>query len=237
MRGFALAASLALALSAAPAFAQQPRPAQPAPARPAAPPPQPAAQTAPTPAQRPPAPFPQGAKVAYVYLQQIAALSSEGKAAQAAVTAFTQKKQAEVAEKTKALQANQQKLQTGGGVMSDVARAQLEKDIERQQRDLERLQQDAQGEITEKTQEVQADFNKKLFPILEQLSVEKGLHLLFSAQDAGLIWASDGLDLTMDAVKKLDAASAAARAPAAPAPPPAAPAAAAPAAPATPAPK
>jgi hypothetical protein len=46
-----------------------------------------------------------------------------------------QKKQAEVAN---ALQASQQKLQTGGGVMSEVARAQLEKDIERQQRDLER---------------------------------------------------------------------------------------------------
>jgi Skp family chaperone for outer membrane proteins len=215
MRGVALAVSLAFALSAAPAIAQQPvapaRPAQPAPPRPAAPPPaQPPAQTAPTPAQRPPAPFPQGAKVAYVYLQQIAALSAEGKAAQTKVTAFTQKKQTEVADKTKALQASQQKLQTGGGVLSDVARLQLEKDIERQQRDLERLQQDAQAEITEKTQEVQAEFNKKLFPILEQVSIEKGLHLLFSAQDAGLIWAADGLDLTMDAVKKLDAATAAA---------------------------
>jgi Skp family chaperone for outer membrane proteins len=226
MRGFALAASVALAMSAATAFAQAPvqpapRPAQPAPARPAAPPP----QAGPTPAQRPPAPFPQGAKVAYVYLQQVAALSSEGKAAQTRVTTLTQKKQTEVADKTKALQASQQKLQTGGGVMSDVARAQLEKDIERQQRDLERLQQDAQAEITELTQEVQAEFNKKLFPILEQLSIERGLQLLFSAQDAGLIWASDGLDLTMDAVKKLDAATAAAKeAPAAaPAPAPAAP--------------
>jgi Skp family chaperone for outer membrane proteins len=229
MRGFALAASVALAMSAAPAFAQAPvqpppRPAQPAPPRPAAPPPP--AQAGPTPAQRPPAPFPQGAKVAYVYLQQVAALSTEGKAAQSRVTTLTQKKQNEVADKTKALQASQQKLQTGAGVMSDVARAQLEKDIERQQRDLERLQQDAQAEITELTQEVQAEFNKRLFPILEQLSIEKGLHLLFSAQDAGLIWASDGLDLTMDAVKKLDAATAAAKeapAAAAPAPAPAAP--------------
>jgi Skp family chaperone for outer membrane proteins len=228
MRGFALAASVAVAMSAATAFAQAPvqpppRPVQPAPARPAAPPPAPAG---PTPAQRPPAPFPQGAKVAYVYLQQVAALSIEGKAAQTRVTTLTQKKQNEVAEKTKALQASQQKLQTSAGVMSDVARAQLEKDIERQQRDLERLQQDAQGEITELTQEVQAEFNRKLFPILEQLSIEKGLHLLFSAQDAGLIWASDGLDLTMDAVKKLDAATAAAKeapAAAAPAPAPAAP--------------
>jgi len=157
------------------------------------------------PPSKPPAPFPQGSKVAYVYLQQIAALSNEGKAAQAKVNALTQKKQAEVADKQKALQAAQQKLQTGGGVMSETARGQLEKDIDRQTRDLERLNQDAQADINELTQEVQAEFNKKLFPILQALSEEKQLHLLFSATDAGLIWAAEGLDLTMEAVKKLDA--------------------------------
>jgi Skp family chaperone for outer membrane proteins len=205
MRGFALAVSFGFLLSTASLVAQAP--AQPAPAKPAGQAPAAPAAAAPTPALRPPAPFPQGAKVGYVYLQQIAALSNEGKTAQTRVTAFTQKKQTEVAEKTKALQAAQQKLQTGGGVMSDTARAQLEKDIDRQQRDLERLQQDAQADINELTQEVQAEFNKKLFPILEQLATEKGLHLLFSATDAGLIWAAEGLDLTSDAVKKLDAAA------------------------------
>jgi Skp family chaperone for outer membrane proteins len=210
MKGVAVAASLALALSAAPlraqAPAQPPKPAGQPPAAPPKPAPAPAAPAAPAPAPKPPAPFPQGAKVAYVYLQQIAALSNEGKAAQAKVTAFTQKKQSEVAEKQKALQAAQQKLQTGGGVMSEQARGQLEKDIERQTRDLERAQQDAQAEINELTQEVQQEFNKKLFPILTQLSEEKGLHLLFSATDAGLIWAADGLDLTLEAVKKFDTA-------------------------------
>jgi Skp family chaperone for outer membrane proteins len=199
-------------LSAAPVLAQAPaQPAKPAGQAPAPAPPKPTGQTpaapaAPAPAPKPPAPFPQGAKVAYVYLQQIAALSNEGKAAQAKVTAMTQKKQAEIADKQKALQGAQQKLQTGGSVMSDQARGQLEKDIDRQTRDLERLNQDAQADINELTQEVQAEFNKRLFPILEQLSKENSLHLLFSATDAGLIWAADGLDLTMEAVKKLDAA-------------------------------
>jgi Skp family chaperone for outer membrane proteins len=140
-----------------------------------------------------------------VYLQQIAALSNEGKAAQARVNALTQKKQSEIGERQKALQAAQQKLQTGGSVMSETARGQLEKEIDRQTRDLERLNQDAQTDINELTQDVQAEFNKKLFPILQALSEEKALHLLFSATDAGLIWAADGLDLTMEAVKKLDA--------------------------------
>ncbi len=88
--------------------------------------------------------------------------------------------------------------------MSDSARGQLEKEIERQQRELERLQQDAQAELNELQQELQDEFQKKLLPVLEQLSKEKGLQFLFSGADAGLIWAEPGLDLTLDAVKKLD---------------------------------
>lgn len=209
MRGFAIVAPLALVLSAAPGFAQAPAgqakpaaPPAPATQKPAAPP-APAAP-APAPVTRPPAPFPQGAKVAFVNLQIIAQLSSDGKAAAQKVNALTQKKQAEIAEKTKTLQANQTKLQTGGGVMSETARGQLEKDIERQQRDLERLQQDAQAELQEMQQDLQNEFQKKLLPILEAMSKEKGLHFLFSGADAGLIWAEPGLDLTEDAVKRLD---------------------------------
>ena len=122
-------------------------------------------------------------------LQVVAQLSSDGKAAAQKVNALTQKKQAEIAEKSKALQGNQTKLQTGGGVMSDAARGQLEKEIERQTRELERLQQDAQAELQELQQELQNEFQKKLLPILEVLAKEKGLHFLFSGADAGLIWA------------------------------------------------
>jgi Skp family chaperone for outer membrane proteins len=222
MRGLALAASLALIMSAAPAFAQAPQappaaPPKPAPA-PGQPPPKPAGQAPaapvqPSPPPKPPAPFPQGAKVGYVYLQQIAAQSKEGQAAQARVNRLTTQRQNEIGDKQKAMQANQQKLQTGGNLLSDTARAALERDIERQQRDLERLQQDAQTDINELTQEVQADFNKKLFPVLEKLAADKGLHMLFSATDAGLIWAADGLDLTAEAVKSLDSAGPAPAAP------------------------
>jgi Skp family chaperone for outer membrane proteins len=206
MKGFVIAASLGLVLSAAPGFAQAPvgqapgaKPPAPAAPRPAAPAPPP-----PAPAPQPPAPFPQGAKMAFVNLQVIAQLSSDGKAAAAKVNALTQKKQTEIADKSKALQGNQQKLQTGGGVMSETARGQLEKEIERQTRELERMQQDAQAELNELQQELQGEFQKKLLPVLEVLAKEKGLQFLFSGADAGLIWAEPGLDLTLEAVKKLD---------------------------------
>lgn len=210
MRGFVLAASLALVTSAAPAWAQAAgAPAGQLPAKQPAgqAPPAQAPPAPPAPAVRPPAPFPQGAKVAYVNLQLIAQLSADGKAAATKANALAQKKQNEIAEKTKTLQGNQQKLQTSGGVLSEAARGQLERDIANQTRDLERLQQDAQAELQNLQQDLQAEFQKKLFPILEKLSKEKGLQMLFSGADAGLIWTDPGLDLTAEAVKMLDTAT------------------------------
>ena len=225
MKGAVIAASLAVVLSAAPAFAQA---AGQAPARPAAPAPPAAAQPAPAP--QPPPPFPAGSKVAYVNLQQIANLSGDGKISTAKVQALMQKKQAEAAAKTKQLADAQTKLQQSGALMSEAARGQLEKDIERMNVEGQRFQQDAQAEINELSQALQNEFQQKLFPVLEAVSKEKGIQILLSAADAGVVWAEAGLDLTLDAVRKLDTMPAAAPKAAAPAAPkPAAPPAAAPA--------
>ena len=218
MRVSAIAPSVALslfALSAAPVLAQTPAaPAKPAASAPASQPPAPAkpaaapaAQTpapAPVPAQ-PPAPFPAGAKIAFFNPQAVFQASADGRAAVTRVNALIQKKQTENADKAKLLQGNQQKLQTSGSVMNETARVQLEKEIEKQTKDAERFQQDAQAEINELQQEVQNDFVKKLSPIVEQLAVEKGLHLVFNASESGIAWATPGLDLTQDVIKKLDA--------------------------------
>ncbi|MEQ1912349.1 MAG: OmpH family outer membrane protein, partial [Vicinamibacterales bacterium] len=150
------------------------------------------------------APFPQGAKVGFVNLQAIAQLSADGKAAAAKVNAVAQKKQTEAADKAKLLQSNQQKLETSGSVMSDAARGQLQKDIERQTVEGQRFEQDAQAELNELQQQLQQEFQLKLMPVLESLSKEKGLQVLFSAGDSGVIWAEPGIDLTLEAVARLD---------------------------------
>jgi outer membrane protein len=228
MTRFAIAASLVLVLSAAPAFAQAPAQTAPtAPTAPATPP----AQTAPAPAPQPPAPFPQGAKIAFVDFQRVAAESAEGQNSTAKINALVSKKQAEGAEKAKALQANQQKLAQSGAVMSDAARSQLEKDIERQTREGERFQQDAQAEINELQQELQLEFQKKILPLLDQIRQEKGLQILFSRADAGIVAWEPGIDVTGDVIKKLDAATPKTAAPAAAVPRSTAPPAARPAAP------
>ena len=230
MRGFALAAVLSMTLAAAPTFAQVPPPPAPRPAAPAAPAPAPAAQA---PVVRP---FPTGTKYAFVNIQRIANESAEGKVATTRVAALNQQKVNELNEKNKQLQAAQQKLDQGGSVLNANAVAQLQKDIERLQIDIQRFTEDAQQDVQNLQAQLQDDFQRKLTPIVQQVAIDRGLHMLFSVADSGLVWGDPSLDLTEEIIVKFDAAPPAppAAAPAAAAPRPAAPAAPRPAAPATP---
>ena len=202
--GMLLVATAAYAQDSAQATPQQQKPA--APPTTTAPTVPPAAQ-APAPAPRPPAPFPEGAKFAFIDIQAIASNSSEGKAATAKLDELRKKKNSELLAKSNSLKAMQDKLQSGGSVMNDAARSQLEKDIEKTQRDLQFAQQDAQTEVQDLTNQLQGDFQEKLNPIIEQLRVDKGLMIIFSIRDSGIVAADPGLDLSSELVKRFDAAA------------------------------
>lgn len=158
-------------------------------------------------------PFPADGKVAYIDIQRIANESAEGKSATTRVKGLQDRKLAELGERQKQLQANREKLEKSGAVMNDAARAQLEKEIERQQVDIQRATQDAQAEVQELQQQLQLEFQRKLSPVVQQVAQERGLHMLFSRFDSGLVWASPGLDVTADVIKRFDAALAAQPAP------------------------
>ncbi len=202
MRVWCIAMGLSLGLVAAPTFAQTPAPAQkPAP---------PAVQAA---KPEPPRPFPEGAKVAYIDIQRIAAQSAAGRASSEKVQALVKQKQAEAASRTKSLEEKQQKLQQSGSVMSDEARDKLTKEVQQDQIDAQRFQQDAQRQVQDLQQELQQQFEKKLMPVIEAVVNEKGVQILLSRGDAGIVWANPDLDLTDEVIRKLDTATEKAPAP------------------------
>ena len=218
MRRMVVAVGLVVVTGAS-SFAQTP--AAPAPAKPAAPatakPAAPAAQ-APAPAPAPVVlPFPEGAKIAFVVLQRVVAESADGKQASAKVQALQQKKVGELNERQKTAQSLQEKLDKSGAVMSEAARADLQKQVERAQVDLQRATQDAQAEVQELQTQLQEEFQRRIAPIIESVGKERGLHYIFNGPDSGLVWADASLDITTDVVKKFDAATKAAP-PAAPKP-------------------
>ena len=229
MRVFAIALAFSLMLASGVSYAQAPaqgaKPPAPAPGTqkppaPAAPAPAPATQKpAPAPAAPapPPAKFQDGLKYAYVNMQVIASQSAEGRAAAEKLKAAQETKQRELQDKNKNLQAMQQKLDSGGGVLSDAARAQLQNDIDRTQRDLQRASEDAQEELQKLAQQVEEDFTRRVLPIVDKVAKEKQVHFVFNAAQSGLIWADPGMDLTTDVITALNSSGGAK--PAAPAPP------------------
>ena len=206
MKGFVPGIALAILLTAASAGAQTPPPPatqKPAPA-PATPAPQTPAAPAPAPAT-PPKPFPEGAKIAYVVLQRIANESADGKASTAKIQALQQKKATELNEKNKQLQTIQQRLEKEASVMSSTAQADLQKQAERLQTEIQRFTQDAQQEIQDLQNQLMQAFEQRIQPVLRQVGQEKGLHFIINAQDSGIVWADEGLDVSADVIKKLDA--------------------------------
>jgi outer membrane protein len=205
MKALVVALALGVVVAASPVFAQAPPPAQQPPAKPvpAAP-----ATPAPAPAQPPaPKPFPQGARVAYVVLQRIANESADGRVATTRIQALQQKKAAELNEKNKQLTGMQAKLEKEGSVMSASASADLQKNIEKLNVELQRFTQDAQAEVQELQQQLQQEFQQRLEPVIQSVAAEMGLHFVFNGPDAGLVWADQSLDISTEVIKKLDLSS------------------------------
>jgi Skp family chaperone for outer membrane proteins len=217
MRRFTVAVVLSLALGAVPTFAlAQVKPTTPPPAATQKPPTTPpatppaATQKPATPPAVPPRPYPEGAKIAFVNIPRIATESAEGKASTARVQALQQKKLAELTAKNKQVETAQAKL-SSGGLLSEEARAATQKEIDKLQVEIQRLQQDADAELQDLQQQLQLDFQRKLTPVIQQLAAEKGLHMILP--DSGLVWADLGLDLTVEIIKRFDAATTGVKAP------------------------
>jgi outer membrane protein len=197
-------AAVVFAALAAPSFAQT---APPAP-KPQTPPATPPAAAQPAAPKTPPVPFPADAKIAFIDVNQVAGTSAAGKEASKKLSDLNNKKLAELNEKNKQLQALTTKRDTGGAVLNEGARATLDRDIDKLQRDIQFAQTNAQAEVQDLTNELQSEFQKRLIPIIEEVAKEKGLHAVFSIADSGAAYVHPGLNISEEVVKRLDAAAA-----------------------------
>jgi Skp family chaperone for outer membrane proteins len=204
---FVVVLALSVMLAAAPMSALAAAPPQAAPAaqtqKPApAPPPAAAAPQTQKPAGPPPPTFQAGMKYGYVNYQQAFLDSTEGRRVQ---TLF-QSKQNEIAEKSKALEAARDKAVKQATVMSDEAKLQVQNDLDRQQRELERLVTDAEEELQRIQQQEEQNFARRLGPVIQQVAKEKQIHFVF--REAALFWADPGVDLTPEVIALLSSSAA-----------------------------
>jgi len=213
----ALLASVLVILTGAAASAQTagqqttPPPTQTTPPPTQTPPPLlPKPQGTPTPAATPTpppvaVPFPADSKIAFVNMQALLSESKLGKAGLTQMKTLTDKQQADLADKNKAIQTLQQKIQTQSSVVTPETRNQWNSDLEKAQRDLQYSQNEAQAQVEELNQRLLGDFQEKVLPVIEALAKEKGLYAIFGVQESGVAYVHPGVDVTLELVKRLDA--------------------------------
>jgi len=154
---------------------------------------------------QPKAPFPGGAKIAFVDLNYVFATSREGKTAATELQALQNKKKADIAARTKEVQALEQKLAESATVLSGEARGRLERDVARAKVDFERLMQDSQAEVQEKQQQFERAFSRKLFPAIGEIAEARDLWAVFSVGQENLLWHQPALDISDELVARIDA--------------------------------
>ena len=163
------------------------------------------------------------AKIAWMNLEQTLLTTDEGKVQVAEIQKYIDSKNQELDAMRKESEKLRNNLSVQGSKLTDEARADLEEQVEAKDTALQRFQQDTQKEIENRRIRMTNYLGKKMQPVLEKLSKEKGLSaiLIFNASRDAYVDAS--LNITEDIVKAYNQAYpvSAGKPPAAPAPTPA----------------
>ena len=165
------------------------------------------AQTPPTPAEpaKPaalPALFPADAKFAFIDFQRIASTSIPGRLALRMLQELQNTKVSELEALNKQFQALTTRRDSGA--LSQPALAQLGKDMDKLQREMQFAQQNAQAEVQQLESELQADLHKRVTPVVAAVAKEKGIYAVLTAESS-LFYLHPGLDISDEVVKRLDA--------------------------------
>lgn len=139
------------------------------------------------------APAPPARPMAMVNMPRLVAETPIGKAASARIDALRKEKEKAIADRRAAIQALTQKN------AADPA-------IERAQRELERLAQDAEAELGALNARLQAEFTRAVSPILKQILEEDQLGVIIEYPSPFVIFVDPSADITEKVIQRLTAA-------------------------------
>ncbi|HXT68438.1 MAG TPA: OmpH family outer membrane protein [Vicinamibacterales bacterium] len=156
------------------------------------------------------APIPVGARIGFVNLQVVFSESNPGQQGQERWRVLNDKLFAGLSARNKEIQGLTEKIQSQRSVVADGVLKQWNQDLARLQREAQFAQQEAQVLSEQAQQDVLADFERLILPVINALRVEKKLDAILAIQaDPGglsLLSVEPGLDLSAEVVKRLNAA-------------------------------
>lgn len=154
------------------------------------------------------APAPSGPiKIAVIDTEKILLSSTAGKKAVADLKKLQEQREAELRAKGQELKDLQQKISDGRLSLAQDKLADLSKQYEEKEIALRRQQDDATRELNKKRDEMLAQIDDRVMPVINQAGKDLGYTLIFRKFESGLIYADEAVDITSVIIQRLDAAN------------------------------
>jgi Skp family chaperone for outer membrane proteins len=149
------------------------------------------------------------ARLAWMNLEQAIFSCDEGKKEFAEVQKFVDGKNAELESLRKEAENLRNQLNVQGSKLTDEARLDLESQVDAKETNLQRFQQDTQKEIDNRRVRATNYIGKRLLPVIEKVSREKGLTAVFYFNSSRDAWVDPTTNITEEVVKAYNATYAA----------------------------
>ena len=155
------------------------------------------------------APAPSGPiRVAVIDTEKILLSSNAGKKVVADLKRLQEQREKELGARAAELKDLQTKISDGRLSLAQDKLADLSKQYEEKEIAIRRAQDDATRELNKKRDEMLAQIDQRVMPVINQVGKDLGYTLIFRKFESGLIYADEAIDITSVVIQRLDTAAA-----------------------------
>lgn len=146
------------------------------------------------------------ARIAVINVQKVLAESAAGKIALERLKKIQDDKTAKAQKMTEDLAAMENEMNQKKLSLTDDKLAQMQKDYSDRKINLQRYAQDADRDMQEQRDAALQGLNDRIMPIINDVGKEMGFAVIFNKFEAGLVYASEAIDITDSVIKRFDSA-------------------------------
>ena len=169
----------------------------------------PASLAAPAAAPRAAAPAAGPAKIAIINIQAAIMATKDGQKASSELASKFNPRKSVLEKKQADIQNMQDQLRKGSATLSDDAKAKIEKDIDTNNKSLQREAQDLNEDVDQDQGRLMNDIGGKMLAVIEQYATQNGYSVVLDVsnqQTSPVLWAAASSNITPDIIRLYDQA-------------------------------
>jgi len=147
-------------------------------------------------------------KVAIISVQQAILQTKDGQVASAALQAKFLPKRQELEKKQASIQGLQDQMKKGSATMSEDAKQKIARDIDANQKSLQRDSEDFDADVQQEEGRIMQDLGQKIMDVIIKYATQNGYSMVLdvSNQQTPVLWADPSADITTEIIKLYDQA-------------------------------